>query len=99
MLEPALMVQAAPNLSEAECVVESDPHPIDLPDHVEFVVRLVSVQPVPDLANMLTSRVGQNLTVRARREFLPDGVRAGASVRLFLEVTGPVSPVFVRPAP
>lgn len=93
------MVQAAPNLSEAACVVETDPHPAERSDHVEFVVRLVSAQPVPGLANMLTSRVGQSLTVRARPEILPDGVRAGASVRLFLEVTGPVGPVILRPAP
>jgi hypothetical protein len=90
------MVQAAPNRTDAEVVVLEAPRPAPNAGQVEFEVELVAAHAVPGQHEMLSSRVGQRVLVRARPEWLPE-VRPGALVRLFLEVTGPGAPVQLRP--
>ena len=94
----AAMVAAAPNLTHAEVLVTGPTRPAPTPGQVEFEVELVSAAPVPGLGEMLSSRIGQRLLVRARPEWLPE-LRMGERARLFLEVTGPGAPVQLRPPP
>jgi hypothetical protein len=89
------MVRAAPNRTEADCVVLEAPHPTDA-GLLEFDVELAAAAPVAGYNDMLQSRVGQRTTVRARPEWLPS-LRVGERVKLLLEMGGPNQPVQVRP--
>jgi hypothetical protein len=73
------------------------PRPAPASDQVEFEVELVAAHVVPGQTEMLGSRVGQRLLVRARREWLPD-VQVGERIRLLLEFVGPGMPLQLRPS-